>query len=70
VTLDGPAGIRLAGCERTVSAPGLVEVADVAGWTPVYAHVSDAADRDAHEWSWFGSLGEGYPHRRRAMAVA
>ena len=37
---------------------GLVDVAEQAGWTPVYAHVSDAAEWDNYEWSWVGSLTE------------
>ena len=35
---------------------GLVEAAERAGWAPVYAHVSDAAEWDDYEWSWIGSL--------------
>jgi SAM-dependent methyltransferase len=35
---------------------GLVDAAERAGWTPVYAHVSDAAEWDDYEWSWVGSL--------------
>lgn len=27
-----------------------------AGWVPVYGHVSTAAEWDAYEWSWVGSL--------------
>ncbi len=37
---------------------GLVDAAEQAGWTPVYAHVSDAAEWDNYEWSWVGSLTE------------
>jgi len=55
---------------------GLVEVAELAGWTPVYAHVSDAAEWDDYEWSWVGSLTEwaldnpGHPDAVEALAVA
>ena len=38
------------------SRPG--RAAEPAGWTPVYAHVSDAAEWDDYEWSWIGSLTE------------
>jgi SAM-dependent methyltransferase len=37
---------------------GLVAAAEQAGWTPIYAHVSDAAEWDNYEWSWIGSLTE------------
>jgi len=37
---------------------GLVDAAEQHGWTPVYAHVSDAAEWDDYEWSWVGSLTE------------
>jgi SAM-dependent methyltransferase len=37
---------------------GLVDAAEQAGWAPVYAHVSDAAEWDNYEWSWVGSLTE------------
>jgi SAM-dependent methyltransferase len=55
---------------------GLVEVAERAGWTPVYAHVSDAAEWDNYEWSWIGSLTEwaldnpGHPDAAPAHALA
>ncbi len=55
---------------------GLVDVAEQAGWTPVYAHVSDAAEWDNYEWSWVGSLTEwaldnpGHPDAAGALAVA
>ncbi|MEV0155524.1 class I SAM-dependent methyltransferase [Micromonospora sp. NPDC050686] len=55
---------------------GLVDVAEQAGWTPVYAHVSDAAEWDNYEWSWVGSLTEwaldnpGHPDAADALAVA
>jgi SAM-dependent methyltransferase len=56
--------------------PGLVDVAERAGWTPVYAHVSDAAEWDNYEWSWIGSLTEwaldnpGHPDAVDALAAA
>jgi SAM-dependent methyltransferase len=37
---------------------GLVDTAEKAGWTPMYAHVSDAAEWDNYEWSWIGSVTE------------
>jgi SAM-dependent methyltransferase len=55
---------------------GLVDVAERAGWTPVYAHVSDAAEWDDYEWSWVGSLTEwavdnpGHPEADAARALA
>lgn len=55
---------------------GLVDVAERAGWTPVYAHVSDAAEWDNYEWSWTGSLTEwaldnpGHPDAAEALTVA
>ena len=55
---------------------GLVDVAEQASWTPVYAHVSDAAEWDNYEWSWIGSLTEwavdnpGHPDAAEALAVA
>jgi SAM-dependent methyltransferase len=54
----------------------LVETAERAGWTPVYAHVSDIAEWDNYEWSWTGSLTEwaldnpGHPDAAGALAVA
>jgi SAM-dependent methyltransferase len=56
--------------------PGLVAVAEEAGWTPIYAHVSDAAEWDDYEWSWTGSLTEwaldnpGHPDAAEVLAVA
>ncbi|HZM76545.1 MAG TPA: hypothetical protein VFC19_12510 [Candidatus Limnocylindrales bacterium] len=41
---------------------GLVEAAEQAGWTPVYVHISDAAEWDSYEWSWIGSLTEWAQH--------
>ena len=55
---------------------GLVEAAEQAGWTPVYAHVSDAAEWDNYEWSWVGSLTEwaldnpGHPDAAEVRAAA
>jgi SAM-dependent methyltransferase len=55
---------------------GLVDVAERAGWTPVYAHVSDAAEWDNYEWSWTGSLTEwaldnpGHPDAAEALTLA
>jgi len=55
---------------------GLVDAAEQAGWTPVYAHVSDAAEWDSYEWSWIGSLTEwaldnpGHPGAAEARALA
>jgi SAM-dependent methyltransferase len=55
---------------------GLVDVAERAGWTPVYAHVSDAAEWDDYEWSWSGSLIEwaldnpGHPDAGAALTQA
>jgi SAM-dependent methyltransferase len=37
---------------------GLVDAAERAGWTPVYAHVSEAGEWDHYEWSWIGALTE------------
>ena len=56
--------------------PGLVEAAEEAGWAPVYAHISDAAEWDDYEWSWVGSLTQwalgnpGHPDAAEALAVA
>jgi SAM-dependent methyltransferase len=55
---------------------GVVETAGRAGWTPVYAHVSDPAERDDYAWSWTGSLTEwaldnpGHPDAAGALALA
>jgi SAM-dependent methyltransferase len=55
---------------------GLVDAVEGAGWTPVYAHVSDAAEWDNYEWSWIGSLTEwaidnpGHPDATQARTVA
>jgi SAM-dependent methyltransferase len=55
---------------------GLVDAAEQAGWTPVYAHVSDVAEWDNYEWSWVGSLTEwaldnpGHPDAAEALAFA
>jgi SAM-dependent methyltransferase len=56
--------------------PGLVAQAERAGWTPIYAHVSDLAEWDHYEWSWVGSLTEwaldnpGHPDAAEALAAA
>jgi SAM-dependent methyltransferase len=56
--------------------PGLVDVCEAAGWVPVYAHVSDAAEWDNYEWSWIGSLTEwaldnpGHPDAAQVHSVA
>lgn len=55
---------------------GLVDATEQAGWTPVYVHVSDAAEWDNYEWSWVGSLTEwaldnpGHPGAAAALALA
>ncbi len=55
---------------------GLVEVAANAGWVPVYAHVSEAAEWDEYEWSWTGSLtgwaldNPGHPDAAAVLAIA
>jgi SAM-dependent methyltransferase len=55
---------------------GVVEAAEQAGWTPVYAHVSDPAEWDDYEWSWIGSLTQwaldnpGHPDAAEVRAVA
>jgi hypothetical protein len=55
---------------------GLVDIAEQAGWTPVYAHVSDAAEWDNYEWSWTGSLTEwaldnpGHPDAAEGLTLA
>lgn len=54
----------------------LVATAEQAGWTPVYAHVSDTAEWDNYEWSWTGSLTEwaldnpGHPDAEAALILA
>lgn len=56
--------------------PGLLDTAEEAGWTAVYAHVSDAGEWDDYEWSWVGSLTEwaldnpGHPDAEQARTVA
>ena len=55
---------------------GLAEAAERAGWTPVYAHVSDPAEWDDYEWSWVGAVTEwaldnpGHPDAASALAAA
>ena len=54
----------------------LVDAAEQAGWTPVYTHISDAAEWDSYEWSWVGSLTEwaldnpGHPDAAAARTLA
>jgi SAM-dependent methyltransferase len=56
--------------------PALIATAERAGWTPVYAHVSDTAEWDDYEWSWTGSLtawaldNPGHPDAETALALA
>ncbi len=56
--------------------PGLLDIAERAGWAAVYAHVSDAAEWDDYEWSWIGSLTEwaldnpGHPDAEQARIAA
>jgi SAM-dependent methyltransferase len=55
---------------------GLVDTAEKAGWTPMYVHVSDAAEWDNYEWSWIGSVTEwgldnpGHPDAAAMLALA
>jgi SAM-dependent methyltransferase len=55
---------------------GLVDVMERAGWTPIYAHVSDSSEWDNYEWSWVGSLIEwaidnpGHPDAAGARTLA
>jgi SAM-dependent methyltransferase len=54
----------------------LVATVEQAGWSPVYAHVSETAEWDNYEWSWTGSLTEwaldnpGHPDAQAALALA
>lgn len=65
-----------ASAEDLTDLAGLVDAAERAGWTPVYAHVSDATEWDNYEWSWVGSLTEwaldnpGHPDSAGALALA
>jgi SAM-dependent methyltransferase len=75
-----PTPEALAGLDAAVEdftdLPGLVDAAERAGWTPVYAHVSDAAEWDNYEWSWVGSLtawaldNPGHPDAAELLTVA
>jgi SAM-dependent methyltransferase len=75
-----PTPEALAGLDATpedfTDLAGTVDVAEQAGWTPVYAHVSDIAEWDNYEWSWTGSLTEwaldnpGHPEAVDALALA
>jgi ubiquinone/menaquinone biosynthesis C-methylase UbiE len=55
---------------------GLTAQAEDAGWTPIYAHVSDESEWDDYEWSWTGSLTEwalenpGHPDAAEALSTA
>ena len=65
-----------AAAEDFTDLAGLVDAAEQADWTPVYAHISDAAEWDNYEWSWVGSLTEwaldnpGHPDAAEARALA
>jgi SAM-dependent methyltransferase len=75
-----PTAPALAGLDATAEdftdLAGLVDIAEQAGWTPVYAHISDTAEWDNYEWSWVGSLTEwaldnpGHPDAAEALTVA
>ena len=75
-----PTPAALAGLDVTAEdftdLAGLVDAAEQAGWTPVYAHVSDAAEWDDYEWSWIGSLtgwaldNPGHPDAVEVLTVA
>lgn len=54
---------------------GAVRSCEDAGWAPVAGHVSTAAEWDAYEWAWTGSLtrwalAHGGPDGEQALAVA
>jgi SAM-dependent methyltransferase len=55
---------------------GLVDTVETAGWTPIYAHVSEDGEWDDYEWSWVGSLAQwaldnpAHPEAREALAAA
>lgn len=65
-----------AAAEDYTDVAGLADAAERAGWTPVYAHISDTAEWDNYEWSWIGSLTEwaldnpGHPDAADALALA
>lgn len=69
------AGLGVAAEDYTDLA-GLVDAAEQGGWTPVYAHLSEAAEWDNYEWSWVGSLTDwaldnpGHPDAAEALAAA
>jgi SAM-dependent methyltransferase len=75
-----PTKAALAGLDATpedfTDLAGLVDAAEQGGWTPVYAHVSDAAEWDNYEWSWIGSLtawaldNPGHPDAAEVRTVA
>jgi SAM-dependent methyltransferase len=62
--------------EHFTDLAGLVDAAEGAGWTPLYAHISDIAEWDNYEWSWVGSLSEwaldnpGHPDAAGALTLA
>lgn len=62
--------------EEFTDVAGLVDLAEQAGWAPVYAHISDQAEWDDYEWSWVGSLTEwaldnpGHPDAAEVLATA
>jgi SAM-dependent methyltransferase len=62
--------------EEFTDLTGLVDAAEHAGWTPIYAHISDPAEWDNYEWSWVGSLTEwaldnpGHPDAAGALTLA
>ena len=72
------AALAALGCkpDALTDLPGLIGIVEQAGWTPVYAHVSDAGEWDDYEWSWIGSLTEwalenpGHPDAADALSAA
>ena len=55
---------------------GLVDTVEAAGWSPIYAHVSEEGEWDDYEWSWVGSLTQwaldnpSHPEAGEALAAA
>jgi len=41
---------------KTTTAAMLALILRAAGWSPIYAHVSEEGEWDDYEWSWVGSL--------------
>ncbi|WP_103529767.1 cyclopropane-fatty-acyl-phospholipid synthase family protein [Streptomyces sp. SM12] len=74
----GPDALRVLGCDADAydDLAGTVRRVTDAGWTPVYGHVSTAAEWDDYEWSWTGSLARwalehpGHPEAPGAAALA